>query len=136
MTPSINDQLRDITNFNDLVAYLCDELDWPIDVTDFESYTFDWDAADDLGVAPEHAAKIREIKQLRPLNDQQPWGIFFIEFEPKKLPVVVLRRLLNKLVTKQGNISCRNPSFGSLFDVLEELQDNARFLVRMTHANG
>jgi predicted helicase len=101
MTPPINDALRNITSFPDLVKYLCDELEWPIDADDFDSYTFDWDAHEDLGVAPEHAAKIREIKQLRPLSNQQPWGIFFIDFEPKKLPVGVLRRLLNKLVTKQ-----------------------------------
>jgi len=108
MTPPINQQLRTITSFPTLVEYLCDELDWPINVDDFESYTFEWDAVEDLGVAPEHAAKINEIKQLRPLSSNQPWGIFFIDFEPKKLPVGVLRRLLNKLVTKKR--ASANPS--------------------------
>lgn len=121
MTPPINDQLRSITTFPQLVDYLCDELDWPIDADDFESYTFEWDAAEDLGVAPEHAAKINEIKQLRPLSSNQPWGIFFIEFEPKKLPVVVLRRLLNKLVTKQR--ASANPADRQTWD-----QDDLLFI--------
>lgn len=38
------------------------------------------------------------IKQIRPLTDNQPWGLFYIEFEPKKLPVVVLRRILRALI--------------------------------------
>jgi len=44
---------------------------------------------------------IREIRQLRPLSEIQPWGIFYIDFEPKRLPVVVLRRVLKKLVIKR-----------------------------------
>ena len=39
--------------------------------------------------------------QLRPLLSNQPWGIFFVKFEPKKLPVVVLRRILRELVIKK-----------------------------------
>ena len=31
----------------------------------------------------------------------QPWGIFFIKFEPKKLPVVALRRILNQVALKK-----------------------------------
>jgi len=38
---------------------------------------------------------------LRPLQDGQPWGIFFVEFEKKRLPVVVLRRILSHLAVKQ-----------------------------------
>lgn len=45
--------------------------------------------------------KVREIKQLRPLAEEQPWGIFFINFEPRRLPVVVLRRILRALVPRQ-----------------------------------
>jgi len=41
------------------------------------------------------------LKQLRPLAANQPWGVFFVKFEPKKLPVVVLRRILSKLVIKK-----------------------------------
>src|SRR6266481_9664932 len=41
------------------------------------------------------------VKQLRPLVTNQPWGIFFVNFEPKRLPVVVLRRVLRSLVLKK-----------------------------------
>src|SRR5205085_9738793 len=40
-------------------------------------------------------------KQLRPLVTNQPWGIFFINFEPKRLPIVALRRILRSLVIKK-----------------------------------
>ena len=94
------DELRAIKSFPQLVKYLRDELDWPIEADDFEEITFDYDP-EELGIDPETAAKIQEIKQLRPLVSNQPWGIFFLRFEPKKLPVVVLRRILSKLVIKK-----------------------------------
>jgi hypothetical protein len=38
---------------------------------------------------------------LRPLAPGQPWGIFFVKFEPKRLPVVALRRILSQVVLKK-----------------------------------
>jgi hypothetical protein len=38
---------------------------------------------------------------LRPLTGNQPWGVFWIQFEQKQLPVVVMRRILSALVRKQ-----------------------------------
>jgi len=93
-------KLRALTNFPALVAYLYDELDWPIEVEDADEVAFDYDAAE-LGIDPKHAVKIETIKQVRPLEDNQPWGIFYIEFESKRLPVVVLRRILRALVPKR-----------------------------------
>jgi hypothetical protein len=92
--------LRTIKSFKQLVDYLRDELDWPIKTADFEELTFDY-AADELGLDSHTAAKIKEIKQLRPLSSKQPWGIFFLNFEPKRLPVVALRRILSTLVLKK-----------------------------------
>ena len=40
-------------------------------------------------------------RRLRPLTENQPWGIFFVKFEPKRLPVVALRRMLNAVVLKK-----------------------------------
>ena len=94
------DRLRAIKSFPSLVKYLRDELDWPIESDQFEELTFDYSPAE-LGLDPKVAAKIEEIKQLRPLNSHQPWGIFFVKFEPKRLPVVALRRVLGSLVLKQ-----------------------------------
>ena len=89
-----------IRTFNQLVKYLKDELDWPIETDDFEELTFDY-APEELGLDVETAVKIKEIKQLRPLTSKQPWGIFFVNFAPKQLPVVALRRILSSLVIKK-----------------------------------
>src|SRR6476659_9829973 len=94
------EQLRQIQTFPSLVRFLRDELDWPVDTEDFEDLTFDY-SPDELGIDPANAAKIDEIKRLRPLVANQPWGIFFIKFEPKRLPVVALRRILAGAVLKK-----------------------------------
>ena len=92
-------QLRQIKRLDQLVAYLRGELGWPIGNDSIEDITFDY-SSDELGLDIEHAAKIKEIKQLRPLAGGQPWGIFWVNFEKKRLPVVVLRRILANLVIK------------------------------------
>src|SRR5690606_25879140 len=93
-------QLQNIKTFPELVAYLRDELNWPIESDDFEDLTYDYEA-EELGLDPKHAAKVKYIKQLRPLDNHQPFGIFFVHFEPKKLPVTVIRRILRGLVVKK-----------------------------------
>jgi len=110
MTPAA-ERLRKIQRFDQLVAYLRDELDWPMVDYPFEDMTFDWDA-EELGIDLKTAAKIQEIKQLRPLASDQEWGIFFVKFEPKQLPVVALRRLLSKLVIKK-RASAQAPDMAS-----------------------
>ena len=94
------DRIRQIKTFPSLVKYLRDELNWPIEANDFEDLTYDWEP-EELGIDKASAAKIDEVKQLRPLADDQPWGIFFVKFEPKQLPVVALRRLLNSMVIRK-----------------------------------
>jgi predicted helicase len=94
------ERLRSIKTFPSLVKYLRDELDWPIESDDFDELTFDYEP-EELGLDAKTAVNIKDIKQLRPLTSNQPWGIFFINFEPKRLPVVVLRRILRALVLKK-----------------------------------
>lgn len=94
------EQLKAIKTFPSLVRYLRDELDWQIESDDFEDLTYDYEA-EELGIDAKTAAKIKDIKQLRPLVTNQPWGIFFINFEPKRLPIVALRRILRSLVIKK-----------------------------------
>src|SRR5690348_8461954 len=89
-------RLRDIKTFPSLIKYLRDELDWPIHSEDFEDLFFDWET-EELGIDPKNRAKIQAIKELRPLVQGQPWGIFFVKFEPRSLPVVALRRILSTL---------------------------------------
>src|SRR6476620_10228178 len=95
--------LANIKRFDQLIAYLRDEMGWPVTRDSFESaddlfYDF---TADELGIDPKTAAKIQEIKRLRPLSARQPWGIFFVKFEPKRLPVVALRRILSQVAVKK-----------------------------------
>ena len=95
--------LAKIKRFDQLIAYLRDEMGWPIARDSFEDvddlfYDF---TADELGIDAKNAAKIQEIKRLRPLSPRQPWGIFFVKFEPKKLPVVALRRILSQVALKK-----------------------------------
>lgn len=94
--------LRSITNFDDLLTFLSDELDWPIEEYGLEELTFEYDASE-LGLRDEDVVKLKDgkIRQLRPLPGGQPFGIFFVEFEHGKLPVVVLRRILSNLVVKK-----------------------------------
>ena len=94
------ERLALIRRFDQLLAYLRDELGWPIDSDDFEELTFDY-KTDELGIDAKNAAKIQEIKRLRPLVPGQPWGIFFVKFEPKRLPVLALRRILGQVTLKK-----------------------------------
>jgi hypothetical protein len=97
----LRDRLKEIRTFPSLVKFLRDELDWPIDSTDdFDDLVFDY-TPEELGIDAASAVKIDEIKRLRPLSHTQPWGIFFVKFEPKQLPVVALRRILNRVVVKK-----------------------------------
>lgn len=95
-----SEQLRHIRSLRELIPFLRDELDWPIDSEDPEDITFDYDPKD-LGIDEAAAVRIKEIKQLRPLAGGQPWGIFWVSFEKKRLPIVVLRRILRALVIKK-----------------------------------
>ena len=94
-------ELSKITSFSSLVDLLRDKLDWPIgEDYGFEDVVYDWQASE-LGLKAEEIAKIREIHQLVPLKTDQPWGIFFLSLEEKKISVTVLRRMLRSLVVKK-----------------------------------
>src|SRR5213593_4002050 len=99
--------LANIKRFDQLIVYLRDEMGWPINRESFEDVDdlfYDY-TAEELGIDNRNAAKIEEIKRLRPLSAKQPWGIFFVKFEPKRLPVVVLRRILGQVVLKKRTSS-------------------------------
>lgn len=94
------ERLRLVTNTEQLVRYLHAELGWPVEVDDVDEAFFDWDPAE-LHLSEDYTGVISSIKQLRPLADRQPWGVFFVEFDRKRLPIVALRRLLNSLAIKR-----------------------------------
>jgi type I restriction-modification system DNA methylase subunit len=96
-------KLASIRRFDQLIAYLRDEMGWPIardSFDDVDDLFYDF-TPEELGIDAKNSAKIQEIKRLRPLSTQQPWGIFFVKFEPKRLPVVALRRILSQVVLKK-----------------------------------
>jgi len=93
-------RLQEIKSLPSLIKYLKTDLNWPIESDDVEDVTFDYDPAE-LGFDAVSTAKIEEVRQLRPLTPGQKWGIFWVKFGKKKLPVQMLRRALGNLVVKK-----------------------------------
>jgi predicted helicase len=127
--------LRDIRTFPSFIKYLRDELDWPIESDDFEDLTFDY-TPEELGIDSAKAAKIQDIKRLRPLSANQPWGIFFVKFEPKNLPVVALRRILSRVVfKKRASANSAERSSWALSDLLfvSNLGEGAERKISLAH---
>lgn len=77
--------IRNIKSIDDLIIYFTEELNWNIDLDDFDEIddiTYDFDASD-IGLKEEAFAKISSLRQLRPLCDEQKWGIFCVELDFK-----------------------------------------------------
>lgn len=94
------EDLRQIGDFEALCRYLEDTLGWPLGEYDFDALTFQYEP-EELGLLDQYADAIESIHQLRPVVDGQPWGIFFVRFRKKKLPIGVLRRILSQLALKK-----------------------------------
>jgi hypothetical protein len=94
------EQLRSVRTIEDVIAYLQEELDWPVGDLDLEKITFTY-TPDELGIRADRMPKLRSLRHLRPITPSQPWGIFFVEFDGPRLPVTALRRLLQSLVAKK-----------------------------------
>jgi predicted helicase len=112
------DSIKTIKDFKSLAHFLAEELSWPIDPNnvDVDDLVFEYQP-EDIGLSDEFAAKVQAIKQIRPLEANQPWSIFWIDFENKKIPLTVLRRILNVFVTKKrGNT--RNIATKQMEDIM------------------
>jgi type I restriction-modification system DNA methylase subunit len=94
------ERLRSINSFPSLVKYLRDVLGWEFETEDVEDLTYDYTASE-FGLDPKSAAKIRSIKQLVPLVDRQPWGIFYLDFAGQGVSISALRAILRGLVAKK-----------------------------------
>ncbi|MCG2660203.1 MAG: hypothetical protein L6437_08170 [Kiritimatiellae bacterium] len=101
------DKLRSIKTLPSLIAYLRDELDWPVESLELDELTFDW-SADQLLVSDSQARRLTDgvIRQLRPLTTGQPWGIFVVEFADDTFRRGALREILRGLVANRR----RNPT--------------------------
>jgi hypothetical protein len=93
-----------ITDFPGLLNYLEEELDWPINEATFEEATFDFTPAE-LGLKADAVGGPIEIKQLRRLTDNQPWGVFFLNLPQKRLPQTIVRNILGRLTVKKRQAS-------------------------------
>lgn len=98
-------ELKSVNDIETLMTYFSENLGWAIDRDDYDDIddiTYDFDASD-LGLKEEAFAKITSLKQLRPLVDNQRWGIFFVNFESDRFEVTALRKILSGLVPAQRN---------------------------------
>jgi len=95
-------QLRAVDSLSSLVGYLRDQLCWPIDDYEPDDLTFEW-AADTLRVSEDKAAVLSggQIRQLRSMVPNQPWGIFLVEFNDDRVHSGLLREILRGLVTNR-----------------------------------
>ena len=97
--------IRNVRNITDLITYFSQNLNWDIDIDDFddiEDVSYDFTAAD-IGLKEESFAKISTLRQLQPLVDGQKWGIFCVEFDSNKFEVSALRKILSGLVPRRRN---------------------------------
>lgn len=98
-------QIKNVYNLETLLKYCSDALNWPIEedwFEDIDDLFYDFSATD-LGIRQEEFAHIRSLRQLRPLVDDQPWGIFVVDFESKKMEISALRRILRGLIPSRNN---------------------------------
>lgn len=99
--------IRKVNDIESLMTYFSENLGWDIDPDDYydiDDITYDFEAAD-LGLKDEAFAKITSLKQLRPLVDDQRWGIFFVNFESSRFEVSALRKILSGLVPARRNMN-------------------------------
>jgi hypothetical protein len=93
-------RLPQIASQIDLLAFLSDDLNWPLPEDALvDELTFDW-TGDELRLPQTAVQRLNggTIRQLRPLVPGQPWGIFFIEFSDVQVYRTALRQILRGLV--------------------------------------
>ena len=89
-----------ISDFETLLGFLHDKLDWPVDPSKtIEDVTFDF-TADELRVHESAAARLNGgiVRQLRDFRTDQKIGVFFVEFNDERIYATALRQVLRGLV--------------------------------------
>jgi hypothetical protein len=103
-----------------LIDFLRDGLSWPLpDVTPLQSddILIDW-KPEELHLDPAKVAKLVDITQLPPLTAKQNFGVFFLNFDGRNLPITAVRRLVHRLVSnKRGKGAGTHPTW-ALDDLL------------------
>ncbi len=92
--------VRAIHDFPSLAEFLHRELGWPIPANlELDEMVYEF-SPEDLGLAEEDCVRLKHgcVRQLRPLSPHQPWGVFILETQARRVHVTSLRRLLRALV--------------------------------------
>ena len=103
--------IRNIHNFDTLLDFLREKLGWDIsEDVELEDIAYPW-SPEDLDLDELTEERIPECKQLPsfPTNQQtfefvedtQPWGIFFLQFDSESIYRTALRRVLRGLVERR-----------------------------------
>lgn len=97
-----------------LIDFLRDGLAWPLpDVTHLQpdDILIDW-KPEELHLDPTKVAKLIDITQLPPLTAKQNFGVFFLNFDGRNLPITAVRRLVHRLVSnKRGHGAGTHPTW-------------------------
>lgn len=117
LTPIPIGDLKRVRRLDDLIDVLGTHLDWPVDTEDVEELTFDWDPIE-MGIDRSNVPSLVSVRQLRPLVTGQQWGIFFLEFSGPRLPVGQIRRLLERLRSRQSARAGGSQNTWALDDLL------------------
>lgn len=104
--------LLKIKDFDSLLDFLVDDLEWPLpEGLGEHELTFVYTPRE-IGLADDQVDKMSaSVKQLRPFVKDQPWAIFWVDFETKKMPVTVLRRILRHFVVKRRSENPNAPTW-------------------------
>lgn len=91
-------------SLDDLLAFLRDQLDWPIPLTmDLEEAGVRVEPAE-IHLDPKSAAKMTSIYRLLPPTGDEPFGVYFVEFSGGKFPIGAVKRLLERVVKKRRSV--------------------------------
>lgn len=108
--------ITDVSDLDSMLKYCAAQLNWPIEddwFEDVDDLVFNYDP-DELGIKEEEISKIVSFKQLRPLVDNQPWGIFSVEFDSKRLEVSALRHIVHSLIPRKNSFGGKTWKYNQL----------------------
>jgi len=94
------DKVRVIHSIEQLLSFMRDELDWLLPPqSSLEEVTFDWTGTE-LKLSDDISLRLQDgvVRQLRPLQDGQPWGVFLVDFAGPRVYATALRQVLRRLV--------------------------------------
>ena len=126
---SASDRLRKIKRFDQLLAYLRDELDWPVDEFEFDELTYDWEP-EELGIETRtyRHQPVYTVEENKALRGDLPGGHcknLFLRDKKRNMWLVIaeedrtidLKSLRRRLDTS-GNLSFGNAELHNVASVL------------------